>query len=52
MMIKAYKFLSNWLILILMIGTSPIIQAATNCDVVTEIYAGQAPFPILMLCLI
>ncbi|WP_216092684.1 hypothetical protein, partial [Candidatus Marithrix sp. Canyon 246] len=44
MKIKCYKPLSNWLswvVLILMIGTSPIIQAATNCDAVTEISKGE-----------
>jgi uncharacterized repeat protein (TIGR02543 family) len=44
MIIKCYKLLSNWLswvVLILMIGTSPIIQAATDCDAVTEISKGE-----------
>jgi hypothetical protein len=44
MIIKAYKFLSNWLswvILVLMMGISPIIQAATDCDAVTKISKGE-----------
>ena len=40
MIIKGYKFLSNslsWVGLVLMMGISPIIQAATDCNAVTEI---------------
>ncbi|WP_069471119.1 hypothetical protein [Candidatus Marithrix sp. Canyon 246] len=44
MKIKCYKPLSNWLnwvVLILMMAISPIIQAATDCDAVTEISKGE-----------
>ncbi|WP_069472978.1 InlB B-repeat-containing protein, partial [Candidatus Marithrix sp. Canyon 246] len=44
MIIKCYKPLSNWLnwvVLILMMAISPIIQAATDCDAVTEISKGE-----------
>ena len=44
MKIKCYKPLSNWLswvVLILMMAISPIIQAATDCNAVTEISKGE-----------
>jgi len=44
MIIKGYKFLSNslsWVGLVLMMGISPIIQAATDCNAVTEISKGE-----------
>ncbi|WP_171899718.1 leucine-rich repeat domain-containing protein, partial [Candidatus Marithrix sp. Canyon 246] len=42
MKIKCYKPLSNWLRwVVLMMAISPIIQAATDCNAVTEISKGE-----------